>query len=177
MFNPDTYVKELVRQGKSLEDAREGGCSGCIEVGAFGKEAYLLTGYLNTPKILEITLNNGIDPETGKKIGLETGDPRGFKTFEELYDAWHKQMEYFVNLKLSVNNYIERMFSLYAPAPVHRGLHRQGQGLLQRRRPVQHHLHPVHGPRHHHGLLHHPEEARVRDRALHDGPAAGRGGR
>ena len=116
VFNPDTYVKEMVRAGKTLEDAREGGCSGCIEVGAFGKEAYLLTGYLNTPKILEITLNNGIDPETGKKLGLETGDPRTFKTFEELYEAWHKQMVYFVNLKLSVNNYIERMFSLYAPA-------------------------------------------------------------
>ena len=116
VFNPDTYVKELVREGKTLEDAREGGCSGCIEVGAFGKEAYLLTGYLNTPKILEITLNNGVDPETGKRLGLETGDPRQFKTFERLYEAWHQQMVYFVNLKLSVNNYIERMFSLYAPA-------------------------------------------------------------
>ena len=116
IFNPDTYIKELVREGKTLEDAREGGCSGCIEVGAFGKEAYLLTGYLNTPKILEITLNNGIDPETGKKLGLETGDPRTFTDFEQLYDAWHRQMVYFVNLKLSVNNYIERMFSLYAPA-------------------------------------------------------------
>ncbi len=116
IFNPDTYVKEMTRAGKTVEDAREGGCSGCIEVGAFGKEAYLLTGYLNTPKILEITLNNGIDPETGKKLGLETGDPRSFKSFEELYDAWHRQMEYFVNLKLSVNNYIERMFALYAPA-------------------------------------------------------------
>jgi formate C-acetyltransferase len=116
IFNPDTYVQEMVRAGKTIEDAREGGCSGCIEVGAFGKEAYLLTGYLNTPKILEITLNNGIDPQTGKKLGLNTGDPRTFKTFEELYEAWHKQMVYFVNLKLSVNNYIERMFSLYAPA-------------------------------------------------------------
>ena len=116
VFNPDTYVKELLRQGKSLEDAREGGCSGCIEVGAFGKEAYLLTGYLNTPKILEITLHNGVDPLTGKKVGIETGDPRDFKSYEELYEAWHKQMTYFVNLKLAVNNYIERMFSLYAPA-------------------------------------------------------------
>ena len=116
IFNPDTYVREMVRAGKSIEDAREGGCSGCIEVGAFGKEAYLLTGYLNTPKILEITLHNGVDPETGKTLGLATGDPRTFTTFEELYDAWHRQMQYFVNLKLAVNNYIERMFALYAPA-------------------------------------------------------------
>ena len=116
IFNPDTYIQELVREGKSLEDAREGGCSGCIEVGAFGKEAYLLTGYLNTPKILEITLNNGYDPIAKKQLGLKTGDPREFKSFDELYDAWRCQMEYFVNLKLSVNNYIERMFSLYTPA-------------------------------------------------------------
>ncbi len=116
VFNPDTYTKELVRQGKTQEDANEGGCSGCIEVGAFGKEAYILTGYLNTPKILEITLNNGIDPMTGKRLGLETGDPRTFTSYEQLYEAYHKQMIYFVNMKLAVNNYIERMFSLYAPA-------------------------------------------------------------
>ena len=116
VFNPDAYVREMMRAGKAAEDAREGGCSGCIEVGAFGKEAYLLTGYLNTPKILEITLHNGVDPETGKTLGLKTGDPRTFTSFEQLYEAWHRQMTYFVNLKLSVNNYIERMFSLYAPA-------------------------------------------------------------
>ena len=116
IFNPDTYIKELMRDGKTLEDAREGGCSGCIEVGAFGKEAHLLTGYLNTPKILEITLNNGFDPISGKQLGPKTGDPRLFENFEQLYEAWHAQMVYFVNLKLSVNNYIERMFSLYAPA-------------------------------------------------------------
>lgn len=116
VFNPDTYTKELVRQGKTQGDANEGGCSGCIEVGAFGKEAYILTGYLNTPKILEIMLGNGIDPNTGKRLGIETGDPRTFTTFEQFYDAWKRQMEYFVNLKLAVNNYIERMFSLYAPA-------------------------------------------------------------
>lgn len=53
-----------------MQDAREGGCSGCIEVGAFGKEAYVLTGYLNVPKILEVTLHNGVDPVSGRKVGL-----------------------------------------------------------------------------------------------------------
>ncbi len=116
IFNPDVYTKELMRQGKSRHDANEGGCSGCIEVGAFGKEAYILTGYLNTPKILELTLNNGTDPQTGKLLGLRTGDPCQFKTYDGLYDAFHQQMVHFVNMKLAVNNYIERMFSLYAPA-------------------------------------------------------------
>lgn len=117
VFNPDTYIQELLLQGKSLTDAREGGCSGCIEVGAFGKEAYVLTGYLNVPKIIEVTLNNGIDPCTGKKAGIETGDPRTFKTFDELYNAFLKQLNFVVDQKIRVSNYIDRMFALYAPAP------------------------------------------------------------
>lgn len=116
IFNPDTYVQELLRQAKSLEDAREGGCSGCIEVGAFGKEAYLLTGYLNVPKILEITLNNGVDPVTGKQVSIQTGDVLQFKDFEELYTAFKKQLEYIVLQKVMVSNYIDRMFAKYAPA-------------------------------------------------------------
>jgi len=82
VFNPDVYIQEMMRQGKSVTDAREGGCSGCIEVGAFGKEAYLLTGYLNVPKILEVTLNNGVNPVTGIQVCPQTGDPRTFTSYE-----------------------------------------------------------------------------------------------
>jgi trans-4-hydroxy-L-proline dehydratase len=117
VFNPDIYIQELLRQGKSLQDAREGGCSGCIEVGAFGKEAYLLTGYLNVPKILEVTLNNGIDPVTGRVTGIETGDPRTFVGYDDLYQAFLKQLNYIVDQKVRVSNYIDQMFAKYAPAP------------------------------------------------------------
>ncbi|MCY1633710.1 trans-4-hydroxy-L-proline dehydratase [Marinifilum sp. D737] len=118
VFNPDVYIMEMLGHGKSIEDAREGGCSGCIEVGAFGKEAYVLTGYLNVPKILEVTLNNGIDPVTGKKAGIETGDPRTFTSYDELYDAFLKQLNFVVDQKVRVSNYIDRMFAKYAPAPL-----------------------------------------------------------
>ncbi|MCP4338356.1 MAG: glycyl radical protein [Desulfobulbaceae bacterium] len=117
VFNTDAVIMEQVRVGKSVEDAREGGTSGCIETGAFGKEAYILTGYLNIPKILEITLNNGTDPLTGKKISIETGDPTSFASYNELYAAFTKQLEYVVNLKIRVNNYIKRMYAKYSPAP------------------------------------------------------------
>jgi formate C-acetyltransferase len=117
VFNPDIYVQELLQQGKSLQDAYEGGCSGCIEVGAFGKEAYLLTGYLNVPKVLEITLNNGIDPLTGKVAGIETGDPCNFNSYDELYEAFLRQLNFVVDLKIRVSNYIDQMFAKYAPAP------------------------------------------------------------
>ncbi len=105
-----------MRQGKSLHDAREGGCSGCIEVGAFGKEAYVLTGYLNVPKILEVTLHNGVDPVSGRKVGLETGNPYDFAGYDDLYAAFMKQVHYFVDMKVRVSNYIDRMFAKYAPA-------------------------------------------------------------
>jgi formate C-acetyltransferase len=117
IFNTDAIVQELVRQGKSVEDARCGGASGCVEVGAFGKENYNLTGYFNLPKVFEITLNNGLDPETGKQIGLRTGDPAMFKSFEELFEAFQKQMKHFVDIKVRGNNVVERLYAEYLPAP------------------------------------------------------------
>ncbi|MCU0602241.1 MAG: glycyl radical protein [Desulfobacterales bacterium] len=117
VFNTDEYVMEMLRVGKRVEDAREGGCSGCIETGAFGKEAYILTGYLNVPKVLELALHNGVDPLTGRQVGPATGDPRAFRSFDELYAAFEKQLSWVVDLKVRVNNFIERMYALHSPAP------------------------------------------------------------
>ncbi|MBQ1342581.1 MAG: formate C-acetyltransferase/glycerol dehydratase family glycyl radical enzyme, partial [Firmicutes bacterium] len=117
VFNTDAIIKELMRQGKSLEDARQGGTSGCVEVGAFGKEAYILTGYFNTVKVLEITLHNGVDPMTGKKIGLETGDPRDFKSMDDLMAAFEKQIAYFIDVDIRGNNVIEVLYAEQMPAP------------------------------------------------------------
>lgn len=117
IFNTDAIVQELVRQGKSIQDARNGGASGCVETGAFGKENYNLTGYFNLPKVFEITLNNGIDPRSGKEIGLRTGDPTSFRSFEELFDAFRKQVRHFVDIKVRGNNVIERLYAEYLPSP------------------------------------------------------------
>jgi formate C-acetyltransferase len=117
IFNTDAIVQELVRQGKSVQDARNGGASGCVESGAFGKEAYILTGYFNLPKVFEITLNNGLDQRTGKRIGLETGDPLAFKTFDELFEAFRKQIRHFADIKVRGSNVIERLYATYLPAP------------------------------------------------------------
>lgn len=117
VFNSDVVVQELVRQGKSVVDARNGGTSGCVEAGAFGKENYNLTGYFNMPKVLEVTLNNGVDPRTGKRIGLETGDPTQFETFKELFEAYKKQLNHFIAIKVRGNNVIERLYARFMPAP------------------------------------------------------------
>ena len=117
VFNSDVIVQELIRMGKSVVDARNGGTSGCVETGAFGKESYILTGYLNMPKVLEITLNNGVDPRTGQRIGLETGDPTQFETFEKLFEAYKRQLNHFVDIKIRGNNVVERLYANYIPAP------------------------------------------------------------
>ncbi len=103
--------------GKSLVDARNGGSSGCVEVGAFGKENYNLTGYFNIPKILELTLHNGVDPLTGKQLGPKTGDPAYFTKFEFLFAAFAKQMRFFIEIKIRGNHVIERLYAKYMPCP------------------------------------------------------------
>ncbi len=117
VFNTDALVQEMLRAGKDVKDARNGGCSGCVETGAFGTEAYILTGYFNLPKILEITLHNGFDHRTNKQLGPQTGNPAEFKTYEEFFEAYRTQVKYFMGVKLSGNNIIERVFMKNMPVP------------------------------------------------------------
>ncbi len=117
IFNTDAIIQEMLRHGKSLYDARCGGASGCVETGAFGKEAYILTGYFNLVKVLEITLNNGFDPRTQNQIGIKTGEPNSFSTFNELMSAYEKQLNHFIKIKIKGNVIIERIYADYMPAP------------------------------------------------------------
>jgi pyruvate formate-lyase/glycerol dehydratase family glycyl radical enzyme len=117
LFNTDAIIQEMIRQGKSITDARTGGASGCVEAGIFGKEAYILTGYFNLTKVLEITLNNGVDPRTGKNIGIETGDPESFKTYAEFFEAYKQQLKHFIDIKIKGNLIIERLWAEILPAP------------------------------------------------------------
>lgn len=118
VFNTDAIIQELTRQGKSLVDARMGGASGCVESGAFGREAYILTGYFNIPKVLEITLNNGVELMSGKKMGLETGDPTSFGSMDELMAAFEKQMRHFIEIKIKGNDIIESVLMKHLPVPL-----------------------------------------------------------
>lgn len=117
-YNTEAILQELLDAGKTLEDARHGGTSGCVETGCFGKEAYVLTGYLNLPKILEITLNDGFDPISKKQIGLKTGDAKEFSTYEDLFDAFKKQLKHFVDIKVKGNNVIESIYAKHMPSPL-----------------------------------------------------------
>ncbi len=117
VFNSEVVIAEMLRQGKSLIDAREGGTSGCVETGAFGKEAYILTGYFNLVKVLEITLHNGTDPRTGKQIGLTTGRPEDWTDYHQLFAAYQKQLHHFIQIKVKGNQIIEQLYASTMPAP------------------------------------------------------------
>jgi len=118
VFNTDAIVQEMILQGKSMEDARKSGASGCVEAGAFGREAYILTGYFNLPKILEITLHNGWDNRTQKQIGPHTGNPLNFDTYDKLFDAYSRQLTHFANIKIRGSNAIEQINGRYMPVPL-----------------------------------------------------------
>lgn len=117
LFNSDAIIQELMLQGKKITDARNGGASGCIETGAFGTERYILTGYFNLNKILELTLNNGFDKWSNKQIGLKTGKPETFETFDDLMQAFKIQLNHFIDIKLIGNNIIEKLFAENIPVP------------------------------------------------------------
>jgi formate C-acetyltransferase len=117
LFNADAVVEEQLRQGKTLEDARAGGCSGCVEVGAFGKEAYILTGYFNLSKMLELALHDGFDTRTNRQLGPRTGDPATFKDFDSLFEAFQAQTRHFLDIKIRGNQIIERIYATRMPAP------------------------------------------------------------
>lgn len=117
IFNTEAMVQEMTRMGKSIIDARNGGASGCVETGAFGKESYILTGYFNIPKVLEIAMHNGMDPATGRRLGPETGELSSFDTFDRFYDAFETQLRHFIDIKIHGNRIIERLWSNLLPAP------------------------------------------------------------
>ncbi len=117
VFNTDAIIQQLLYQGKSLEDARNGGASGCVETGAFGTESYILTGYFNLVKIFEITMHNGIDPVTEKKVGIETGNMTEFKDFTQVLEAFEKQLNYFVDIKIKGTNIIDQIWANNIPVP------------------------------------------------------------
>ena len=72
---------------------------------------------MNIPKIFQLTLYNGYDNVSGKQLGLKLGYAKDFKTYEELWNAFKKQMKHFIDIKIRGNNVIEKLYAEYMPAP------------------------------------------------------------
>ena len=151
LFNADAVVEEQLRQGKSLEDARAGGCSGCVEVGAFGKEAYILTGYFNLPKILELALHDGRDPRTGKQIGPSSGRARARRVVRgraaSVRDAARPRPRDQDRGQPDDRAHVRAPDARAVPLRPDRRLREKRPGLQRRRGALQQRLHPGRGDR------------------------------
>jgi pyruvate formate-lyase/glycerol dehydratase family glycyl radical enzyme len=113
-------IQNLVERGFSLEEARCSGVTGCVSPTVPNKIetlAFSGMGCFNQALFLDIALHNGVAPKTGKRIGLETGDPRTFKTFEELLEAFKKQHEFIVKRILWLGSLAQREESRYVRMP------------------------------------------------------------
>jgi formate C-acetyltransferase len=103
-FSDQVNIPYMLGRGHTIEHARDYAIAGCINAvypNTFGWVRGNL-GFNNMAKILEVVLHNGVDPRTGTKPLTETGDPRNFKTFDELKDAWKKQVSYLINRQIDM---------------------------------------------------------------------------
>jgi len=117
MFNSDILVLGMVNRGKTLEDARASSLNGCVATFCDGKDRMASTGYFNLAKCLELALGDGADRLTGERLGPRTGDPKTFGSFEQMVDAFHRQVAHFVDLKVRYDNTIRDIYATWCPVP------------------------------------------------------------
>lgn len=135
-FNDEAAIPMTLGKGCTIEEARDWAIVGCIQPGPGGgtTDGSPDAGYVNAPKVLELVLHNGRDPISGELIGLETGDPRDFKSIEELTEAVKKQLEYFYRMikdgyDLMVPYHMLRLPVIFASMAM--------EGCVESGRPVQ----------------------------------------
>lgn len=115
-FNDDVIIPGLMNRGVSEEDARDYCIIGCVEPHVSGKmDGWHGAAFFNLVKVLEITLNNGRN--NGEQVGPETGELTSFTCYEDLENAYRKQMEYFVSLMVLADNAVDVAHGERTPLP------------------------------------------------------------
>jgi formate C-acetyltransferase len=117
LFNDDEKVQALLHKGKTLEDARLGGINGCVELVAPGKDHMASSGYISLPKCLELALNNGVNPLTGAQLGLRTGALQDFTSFDQLMEAFRRQLAHAIQLKTAYDGIAKQVYAQFCPVP------------------------------------------------------------
>jgi formate C-acetyltransferase len=118
LFNDDAIIPMMRAKGTESSDAVDYSILGCVEPIVGGKsDPRQNIGYVNLPKILEVTINNGRDPKSGELVGRETGDPRGFTTFDELWNAFTEQVDYTIELLTRADRIAAGVHVDHAPTP------------------------------------------------------------
>jgi pyruvate formate-lyase/glycerol dehydratase family glycyl radical enzyme len=118
LFNDETIIPLMVDKGTDRSEAYDYAILGCVEPIISGKtDPRPNIGYVNLPKILEITLNNGRNPKTGELVGKETGDPRTFTNFEQIWKAYEEQIDHAIDLLARADRVAAGILSDNKPTP------------------------------------------------------------
>ena len=96
----ETIVAQMMNTGKTFDEASDAALTACFLRTVPGISHDIGGDFLNIPMLLELALNDGVCRENGRQIGPKTGDPRQFKTYEEMWNAFEKQLEY--NIRPSI---------------------------------------------------------------------------
>jgi len=101
LFNDEVIIPALIAHGVAAEDAAGYGIVGCVEASVPGKEQGVTAGgHINVAKALELALNDGKSMITGRQIGIHTGDPVKFRSFDDLWEAYVTQVQYLAGLNI-----------------------------------------------------------------------------
>ncbi len=106
----------------TMEDARGFTSCGCQEPMIVGKDGLKLGGMISAAAALEFALNNGVGRLSHQKSGLETGDPRQFKSFEDVKEAYKKQFALIIKKYTVRSNIGERNLAEMHPTVLHSAL-------------------------------------------------------
>ncbi|HQM42317.1 MAG TPA: pyruvate formate lyase family protein, partial [Smithellaceae bacterium] len=117
-FNDEAIIRSLIRGGHALEDARNYGMVGCLEPNAQGKTfGSTFAVQFSGIKCVELALSNGIDNIFGYPSGIESGDPSAFKNFEDLWDAYDRQVRHFINQMVRGMEVLDKTIAETVPSP------------------------------------------------------------
>lgn len=116
-YNDEAIIPALLSDGYSLEDARDYAIVGCVEPTGSG-DTFACTGGndIKLAGVLEMVLTNGGYRLMGGQ-GLPTGDPTRFETFDEVMDAFRRQLEHNVKLAVDAVNIKDAIYQAEFPAP------------------------------------------------------------
>ncbi len=115
-YNDEVIIPSLLSRGLTMEDARDYNIIGCVEPQKSGKtEGWHDAAFFNMCRVMELVFRNGYD--NGVKVGIETGDVTKFKTYEEFFDAYKRQMEYTIKLLVNADNAIDVAHAERCPLP------------------------------------------------------------
>ncbi len=108
--NDEIIIPSFINWGVKEEDAYNYSAIGCVETAVPGKWGYRCTGmsYINFPRVLLCTMNNGVDVTSGKRFTKGYGYFKDFKTYEELVSAWDKTVREMTRYSVIVENAIDK---------------------------------------------------------------------